>query len=95
MMNTLASMENRMPARWHYRILKISLFFFLIPVGQLLPPMVRALSALRPAPAATPGPAPVPTVPDIPVAVLPRVPVTAPAVSAPAPAPTPALTAPQ
>lgn len=29
-------LKDRMPARWHYRVLKISLFFFLIPVGQLL-----------------------------------------------------------
>lgn len=82
-------LKNRLPARWHYRILKTSLFFFLVPVGRLLPLAGRALSALRPAPAAIPAPAPVQTVPDIPVAVLPRVPVTAPAVSVPAPAPAP------
>lgn len=82
-------LKNRLPARWHYRILKTSLFFFLVPVGRLLPLMGRALSALRPAPAAIPAPAPVPAVPDIPVAVPPRVPVTAPAVSVPASVPAP------
>ena len=30
-------LRNRLPARWHYRILKTSLFFFLVPVGRLLP----------------------------------------------------------
>lgn len=82
-------LKNRLPARWHYRILKTSLFFFLVPVGRLLPLAGRALSALRPAPAAIPGPVPVPTAPDIPVAVPPRVPVTAPAVSVPTPVPAP------
>lgn len=69
---------NRLPARWHYRVLKTSLFFFLVPVGRLLPLAGRTLSALRPAPAA-PVPVPAPAVPKIPVTVLPRMPVTAPA----------------
>lgn len=78
-------LKNRLPARWHYRILKTSLFFFLVPVGRLLPLAERALAALAPAPApAAPAPAPVQAVPHIPVAVIPQI--TAPA---PAPAPTP------
>ena len=42
-------LKNRLPARWHYRILKISLCFFLIPVGRLLSLAGQALSAARPA----------------------------------------------
>ena len=72
------ALKNRLPARWHYRVLKASLFFFLVPVGRLLPLAGRALSALRTAPAVT-GPVPAPAAPNIPVTVLPRVPVTAPA----------------
>lgn len=80
-------LKNRLPARWHYRILKTSLFFFLVPVGRLLPLTGRALAALTPAPVpAAPAPAPVQTVPNIPVAVIPQI--TAP-VPAPAPAPEP------
>ncbi len=72
------ALKNRLPARWHYRVLKASLFFFLVPVGRLLPLAGRALSAMRTAPAVT-GPVPAPAAPNIPVTVLPRVPVTAPA----------------
>jgi len=83
-------LKNCLPARWHYRILKTSLFFFLVPVGRLLPLAGRVLSALRPAPAVV-APAPAPAVPDIPMAVLPQLPVTAPAAPAlpPVPAPEP------
>ncbi|MCX4371853.1 MAG: M56 family metallopeptidase [Dysosmobacter sp.] len=83
-------LKNCLPARWHYRILKTSLFFFLVPVGRLLPLAGRVLSALRPAPAVV-APAPAPAVPDIPMAVLPQLPMTAPAAPAlpPVPAPEP------
>lgn len=74
-------LRNRLPARWHYRILKTGLFFFLVPVGRLLPLAGRVLSALRPVPA-VPMPAPAPAAPNIPMAVLPQIPMAAP----PAPA---------
>ena len=78
---------SRMPARWHYRVLKISLFFFLIPVGQLPPLAGRALRTLKPVHTAVSGPVPVPAVPQIPVSVLPQVPAASPAVPVPSPAP--------
>lgn len=81
------ALRNRLPARWHYRILKTSLFFFLVPVGRLLPLAGRVLSALRPAPAA-PASAPVQAVPHIPVTVLPQIPAV-PAVPSPPPVPVP------
>ena len=74
------ALRNRLPARWHYRILKTSLFFFLVPVGRLLPLAGRGLSALRPAPVS----APVQAVPHIPVTVLPQIPAV-PAVLSPPP----------
>lgn len=81
------ALRNRLPARWHYRILKTSLFFFLVPVGRLLPLAGRVLSALRPAPA-VPASAPVQAVPHIPVTVLPQIPAV-PAVPSPPPVPVP------
>ena len=81
------ALRNRLPARWHYRILKTSLFFFLVPVGRLLPLAGRVLPALRPAPAA-PASAPVQAVPHIPVTVLPQIPAV-PAVPSPPPVPVP------
>ncbi|EOS67332.1 M56 family metallopeptidase [Oscillibacter sp. 1-3] len=81
-------LKNRLPARWHYRILKTGLFFFLVPVGRVLPLAGRALSALRPAPAAA-LPAPAPLAPNIPVAVLPQIPGAGPAAPAQPPVPAP------
>lgn len=66
-------LKNRLPARWHYRILKASLFFFLVPVGRLIPLAARALAALAPAPAA-PVSIPVQTLPRVSAAAIPRVP---------------------
>lgn len=83
-------LKDRMPARWHYRILKISLFFFLVPAGRLLSLAGRALRALRPSPgAAVTAPAAVPAAPRIPVAVLPQAPAAAPNLPAPVPASAP------
>lgn len=84
-------LRTRLPARWHYLVLKTSLLFFLIPVGRLLPLMARALSAMRPVPAITPVPVPAPVSPGVPAAALPRIPVTLPA----APLPSPALPLPE
>ena len=79
------ALRNRLPARWHYRILKTSLFFFLVPVGRLLPLAGRGLSALRPAPVS----APVQAVPHIPVTVLPQIPAVPAVPSPPVPVPEP------
>ena len=78
-------LKNRLPARWHYRILKISLCFFLIPVGRLLSLAGQALSAARPA-ASLPVSIPAQAVPNIPAAAIPQLPLPA---LAPAPAPLP------
>lgn len=78
-------LKNRLPARWHYRILKISLCFFLIPVGRLLSLAGQALSAVRPA-ASLPVSIPAQAVPNIPAAAIPQLPLPA---LAPAPAPLP------
>lgn len=80
-------LKDRMPARWHYRVLKISLFFFLIPVGQLLPLAGRALCALRPLPGVAVAAPAAPAAPRIPVEALPRIPAAAPAAPVPAPVP--------
>ena len=78
-------LKNRLPARWYYRILKISLCFFLIPVGRLLSLTGQALSAARPA-ASLPVSIPAQAVPNIPAAAIPQLPLPA---LAPAPAPLP------
>lgn len=75
------ALKNRLPARWHYRILKTGLFFFLVPVGRLVPLAARALSALSAAPAAAPY------VSGIPAAAIPHI--AAPA-QTPMPLPAPA-----
>lgn len=64
---------NRLPARWHYRMLKASLFFLLVPVGRLalhlrLPvsapgPVLPAVPLPDPAPAAAAVPLPLPAAP--------------------------------
>nr|WP_325185748.1 M56 family metallopeptidase [uncultured Oscillibacter sp.] len=84
-------LKDRMPARWHYRVLKISLFFFLIPVGQLLALAGRTLCALRPSPGTVSAPAAVPAAPRIPVEALPRIPAAG-AAAAASPVPVPART---
>lgn len=51
-----------LPARWHYRILKLSLFFMLVPMGRLF----SLLAALRPIPTPAAVPAVTPPIPDLP-----------------------------
>ncbi len=67
-------LKDRLPAPWHYRILKLSLFFFLVPVVRLVPAAARLLALLVPAPAlpAATAPGPLPTVTAIPAAASPR-----------------------
>lgn len=84
-------LKDRMPARWHYRVLKISLFFFLIPVGQLPALAGRTLCALRPSPGTVSAPAAVPAAPRVPVEALPRIPAAG-AAAAASPVPVPART---
>lgn len=78
--------KDRLPAPWHYRILKLSLFFFLVPVVRLAPAAARLLASLAPAPAlpAPAAPGPLPTVTAIPAAASPR-----PSSPVPSPAPQP------
>lgn len=60
---------NRLPARWHYRVLKASLFFMLVPVGWVSTLVGQWLDARAPAPVL---PETVPYVPNLPpVEVLP------------------------
>lgn len=83
-------LKNRLPAQWHYRILKTSLFFFLVPVGRILSLVGRVLAALRPVPTVSvPAPLPAPAAPNIPVTVIPQAPVTVSLAPAPAPVPAP------
>lgn len=65
---------SRLPARWHYRILKLSLFFMLVPVGRLF----SLLASLRPTPTPAAVPAVTPPIPDLPTVtpILPPTPVT-------------------
>lgn len=60
---------NRLPARWHYRVLKASLLFMLVPVGWVSTLVGQWLDARAPAPVL---PETVPYVPNLPpVEVLP------------------------
>lgn len=87
-------LKDRLPAPWHYRILKLSLFFFLIPVVRLVPAAARLLAPLAPAPAlpAATAPGPLPTVAAIPAATSPQF--SSPALS-PAPQPEPFTLSPE
>lgn len=63
---------SRLPARWHYRMLKVSLFFMLAPVGWVSGLARQWLAALTPAPALPDAVPYIPVIPDIPpVEVLP------------------------
>lgn len=67
------ALKDRLPACWHYRILKFCLFFFLAPVGHLGPAAARLLNALRPGPAVTASVV-IPGTPAIPAAAAPPIP---------------------
>ncbi|WP_298033791.1 M56 family metallopeptidase [uncultured Dysosmobacter sp.] len=67
-----ALLEKRLPALWHYRVLKLALFLFLVPVWPLA--ALTAKLAARPAPAVPVAIPELLPVPQLPVTVLPAVP---------------------